>query len=471
MEQKVASKNTIDILINNIEKTIVESENILHNVEQIKSNLYNKDSDINFLQLLFELLSGSLSGIYEVCHSLKNMLLTDNIYIKRYHMQMINLSQYEWCKYLAGKDKDGILFKLKNYLNKNNYSCFELENILTKTRQLGENCNINLRNITAHYDKPYKMYLVLVNLNDENIYALRINVQLLIHEMILKYASLILRDIQIFSYNKNKEVECNKKEKSFDIIDALNNEISKAFDNKADFYITVTAQLLNAWNDIEMQRRKFFACDKIIKYFKLNRIDCKVIKDTQAVVEMYWCVSFMKYDLMCSINSYLNASSNIERSICFMRAFRITTSALFHLYGYDEQKRKNSIWNKIKLIPEFDLNESVFKIENKFESLISNFDYNKRNLYTHYREGEKLNITDRWQSFKDMDHTQELILILEFITLCKSVNQFLVSLVLQMDFNEKLGNNKILENYNRKNSSFLDMSKQIANFANENDTE
>ena len=328
-------------------------------------------------------------------------------------MQMINLSQYEWCKYLAGKDKDGILFKLKNYLNKNNYSCSEIENILAETRQLGKKCNVKLRNITAHYDKPCKMYLELENLNDENIYALRIGKQLLIHEMILKYTSLILRYIKIFSYNKNNEEECNKKEKSFDIIDALNNEISKAFNNKTNFHIIIKEQLLNAWDDIEMQKRKFFAFDKIIEYFKLNLIDNNAIKETQAIVEMYWCVSFMRYDLMCSIDSYLNASSNIERSICFMRVFRITTSALCHLYGYDEQERKNSIWNKIKSIPEFDLNES-FKIENKFEYLISNFDYNKRNLYTHYREGEKLNISDRWHYLKDMNHTQELILILEF---------------------------------------------------------
>ena len=120
MEQKIVNKDTIDILINNAEKTIIEFENILHNIEQIKSNLYNKNLSINYLQLFFELLSGSLSGIYEVCHSLKNMLSTDNIYVKRYHMQMINLSQYEWCIYLAGKDKKGILFKLINYLGKCN---------------------------------------------------------------------------------------------------------------------------------------------------------------------------------------------------------------------------------------------------------------------------------------------------------------------------------------------------------------
>ena len=74
MESKIANEKTINLLINNVKKIIAESENRLYNIEQIKSNLYNKDSDINFLQLLLELLSGSLSGIYEVCHSLKELL-------------------------------------------------------------------------------------------------------------------------------------------------------------------------------------------------------------------------------------------------------------------------------------------------------------------------------------------------------------------------------------------------------------
>ena len=47
----------------------------------------------------------------------------------------------------------------------------------------------------------------------------------------------------------------------------------------------------------------------------------------------------MQYDLVCSMNTYLKADSNAERSISFMRAYRIETSALSHLYGYNDEYR------------------------------------------------------------------------------------------------------------------------------------
>lgn len=113
MARKNASKETINILINNAKSSILDSEHILKNTELIKSRLSTFDG-ATYLQLLFELLSGSLSAVYEVCSDMKNMLSTDNVYVKRFHMQMINLSQYEWCKYLAGRDRGGVIPKLIN---------------------------------------------------------------------------------------------------------------------------------------------------------------------------------------------------------------------------------------------------------------------------------------------------------------------------------------------------------------------
>ena len=111
MTRKNASKETINILITNAKSAISDSEHILKNTELIKSRLSTFDG-ANYLQLLFELLSGSLLAVYEVCSDMKNMLSTDNVYVKRFHMQMINLSQYEWCKYLVGRDQGGVIYFL-----------------------------------------------------------------------------------------------------------------------------------------------------------------------------------------------------------------------------------------------------------------------------------------------------------------------------------------------------------------------
>ena len=110
------NKETLDSLIDNAKLTILNSEQLLRNTERIKLRL-SASPDLVYLQLIIEALSGSLSAVYEVCSDMKNMLSTDNVYVKRFHMQMINLSQYEWCKYLVGRDQGGVLSKLINHLN------------------------------------------------------------------------------------------------------------------------------------------------------------------------------------------------------------------------------------------------------------------------------------------------------------------------------------------------------------------
>ncbi len=65
MTRKNASKETINILINNAKSAILGSEYLLQNTELIKSRLSTFDGVV-YLQLLFELLSGSLSAVCEV---------------------------------------------------------------------------------------------------------------------------------------------------------------------------------------------------------------------------------------------------------------------------------------------------------------------------------------------------------------------------------------------------------------------
>ena len=190
-----ASKETIEVLIDNSQKLISDFEQLLHNVELIKSELFNNGLPTNYSQLIFELLSGSLLGLYEVCIDLKCMLGTSNVYAKRYHIQMINLSQHEWCVYLRGRDQNGVLSNLINLHNEKFGSSPDLDKILEQIGLLGKKCSIELRNMTAHYDKPYVMYKKLITINDEEVYVKRIGDQFLIHEMIFKYVSPFIQSI------------------------------------------------------------------------------------------------------------------------------------------------------------------------------------------------------------------------------------------------------------------------------------
>ena len=281
----------------------------------------------NYLQLVLELLSGSLLGICEVCSNLKDMLSSSNTYAKRYHMQMINLSQYEWCIYLVGKDQNGVLANLIHSLNEQHYNSLELTNVLEKVRQLGMKCNVGLRSMTAHYDEPNIMYKKLLAINNEDVYVRRISEQLLIHDMILKYTSPILQMIKEGLNHIDKE-DIRKSCFEFNIQDILNAKVAEAFNNKEELDIMISHQIANAWNDIELMKRLFDTCEKIIEYLKSRQIDYNRFIEMRSLVEMQLAVSFMKYDLICSMDSYLNAQSNTERSICFMYVYRIETAAL-----------------------------------------------------------------------------------------------------------------------------------------------
>ena len=443
MTRQNASKETINILINNAKSAISNSEHILKNTELIKSRLSTFDG-ANYLQLLFELLSGSLLAVYEVCSDMKNMLSTDNVYVKRFHMQMINLSQYEWCKYLVGRDHGGVIPKLINHLNDSHKETIELESILQQLRLLGKKCDAGLRNITAHYDNPNTMYSKLVTLIDEDIYAKRVGDQLLVHDMILQYISPILQMITEILCTNNRECTYTRSVDKYSIIDIINKKVADAFHNKEKLDIVITGQIANAWENIESHKKNYTICEKAIEYLTDKQVDCSRLTEIQALEELRWEVSFMQYDLACSMNSYLKADSNAERSICFMRAYRNEISALSHLYGYNDEYREKSIWSKIRTVPEFKSIPLSKEIEDELIALTSNFDPNKRNLYTHYREDTKLNISERWQCANEMNHPEELMQMLRLVTLCKKINQFLVSLVSSMHLSEKQKNDEML---------------------------
>ena len=456
MARKNASKETINILINNAKSSILDSEHILKNTELIKSRLSTFDG-ATYLQLLFELLSGSLSAVYEVCSDMKNMLSTDNVYVKRFHMQMINLSQYEWCKYLAGRDQGGVIPKLINHLNELRKETKELESILQQLRFLGKKCDVELRNITAHYDNPNTMYSKLVTLNDEDVYAKRFGDQLFVHDMILQYVSPVLQTITETLCTNNKECTYTRSVDEFSFIDIVNKKVAEAFRNKEKLDVVIAEQIANAWGNIESHKKNYTICEKAIEYFADKQVDSSRLAEIQALEELRWEVCFMQYDLVCSMNTYLKADSNAERSISFMRAYRIETSALSHLYGYNDEYREKSIWNKIRTVPEFNSIKLSNEIENELKSITSNLDSTKRNLYTHYREVGKLNISKRWECANEMNHPKELMQMLSLVTLCNKINKFLLSLISSMSSTEK-----------RKTDEMLSPIKKIRELAQKN---
>ena len=201
MGKQPASPESVAVLIENSKRGIYDSEKLLEKIEDTKTIFESistiEGTALEFLQIVFELLSGSLSGMYEGFNGLQNMLQTDSIYAKRYHMQMINLCQYEWCKYFLGRDGNGVLVRLINFLKDCNDDVTNtyLQDLRLLIKTLGGNCDKDLRNMTAHYDKPSQMYQKMLTLNSEDEYAIRLGMQMEIHDKVLKLTNTIFTTI------------------------------------------------------------------------------------------------------------------------------------------------------------------------------------------------------------------------------------------------------------------------------------
>lgn len=172
-------------------------------------------------------------------------------------MQMINLSQYELSVYLVGRDQGGVISELITYLNKSHQDSKELEDILQQVKLLGEQCDIRLRNVTAHYDNPNTMYTMLTTLNDEDVYVKRFGNQLLIHDKILKYISSVLQIITEKLSPDKKNCTYKKSVEELTLVDILNDRVAEAFHNKGELDIIITEQMANAWVNIESHKRFF----------------------------------------------------------------------------------------------------------------------------------------------------------------------------------------------------------------------
>lgn len=445
MTRKPASKETIRLLIENASKSIADAEQLLREVELTKSRITDNDTSENYIHLIFELLSGSLLGIHETYSCFKNMISSDSVYVKRYNMQMINLSQFEWCKYLNGKDRKGILANLINYHNNRHLEVPILREILKKVCFLGKQCNVGLRTMTAHYDKPGVMYSKLLALNDEDVYARRIGDQLLIHDMILKYTSTILQNIITELSSDNIGHTSKVEPDDLNIQELVNTAFSNAFNRREELSVLTNRILSIAWDNIDLIKKMLDRCDKAIAFMKAQQFDYVKLSKIKALTVMRLAVSFMEYDLVCSMSSYLNASSNMERSVCLMRIYRIETGALTHLYGYNDVRGKDSIWSRLELIPEFITTPPPIEIVQSLDSLTSHLDQQRRNLYTHYREVDKSNISERWQYAEKMDHVKESMHVLKLFELCRNIGKYLQILISAMSTTDKSKTDKLTE--------------------------
>lgn len=483
MERTPASPESIDRLINNSKRSIRNYEQLLCKVEKAKIVLGNfpddNKSDLDILHLTFEILSGGVTGLHECTIALCRLLQTDSLYEKRYQMQNINLNQFEWCKYLLGRDNNGVfaqycnLFSPCNDIATNSY----LDDIRNSIWELGAKCNSNLRNITAHYDSPSKIYDELIQLNDEDEYVRRIGSQMEIWDKMMVFINSFLNVLNNhFSFDKHYE----SPESVYDLnIQSLVNEkISEELARRKELQTAVNAQLATAWDEIDSISRDHYKCKKGIDFFRQSKIDFLPLQNILSLLEFGWAVSFMRSDLACAISSYLNSSTIIDGSVCLRRIYMTETAALTHLYGYDDGHRKKSIWHKIKVIAEFSSVQESQQIEQLLTEFTDTLDCGRRNMYTHYRENDFSNISKRWKDFQEMNHAKELYRLLKLMNLCNDIYLYISSLLSAMNETQEKKSAETKERYinmvskiksigiKTNNQEIIDTSEKLLNIIN-----
>ena len=223
---------------------------------------------MNILHFTLEILSGGIAGLHECTIALCRLLQTDSLYEKRYEMQNINLNQFEWCKYLLGRDNNGVFAQYCNLFSACNdiatNSC--LNDIRNRIRELGAKCNSNLRNITAHYDNPSKIYDELIQLNDEDEYVHRIGAQMEIWDKMMVFINSFLN---VFNnhFSFYKHYESSESVYDLNMQSLVNEKISEELARRKELQTAVNAQLATAWDKIESISRNHYKCEKVIDFF------------------------------------------------------------------------------------------------------------------------------------------------------------------------------------------------------------
>jgi len=295
MERIPASPESIEILINNSKQSIRDYERLLHKVEKAKTILGNfpdnNKSDLDILHLTLEILSGGVAGLHECTIALSRLLQTDSLYEKRYQMQNINLNQFEWCKYLLGRDNNGMFAQYCNLFSKCNdiATVSYLNDIRDKIRKLGAKCKPDLRNITAHYDSPSKIYNELIQLNDEDEYMHRIGDQMEIWDKMMVFINSFL-DILNNHIPFDKHYECPKSVSDLNIQAHVNEKISEEFARRKELQNT---QLATPWEEIESISQNYYKCEKVIDFFRQRKIDFLPLQNILSLLEFFWGGAFL----------------------------------------------------------------------------------------------------------------------------------------------------------------------------------
>ena len=403
-------------------------------------------------------------------------LKADNVHAKRYHWKNVVAGISEGIKYIytfkEGKKKTLIGY-LKTILNDSGIMIPEIIDSLSVLQDLLDKFTANwdgkdMRDIALHYDKSTeKLIKETVGIIDEEPYASLLSDYLQIMN--------ILHSICMYGFIQsliNHNLSFN---------DILQNETSWHIGNdkhkkaiqallKEDKFKTAIEE-----NHEEYGKRLLNSCSVFEKLHKVNELlgcegELKLSNNhfgkLYKLHNLYSLVLYSMLDLLSISDSYLSSKTELEAALNMRYFLIIKTSVLTHIVGYTEKEASVSLWNEIKgFIPESDsqLHDMAATMDSYLWESVMELDIKRKRaklLHLSFSKNKPGDVKEILSVLDTFDPLSEFYKVLDLIKLLVKVIKFLDSLIVSMDKEITIENQKQLDKIKSMSSSLRDMMER-----------
>ncbi len=408
-----------------------------------------------------------------VCISALAALKTDNVHAKRYHWKNVVACIAEGIKYIYSfkeGEKKTLIGYLTTILNDSGMVTPEISDSLSVLQDLLEKFRADwdgkvMRDIALHYDKSAgKLIKETMAITDEEPYASLLSCYLLIMNILhaictIGYLqSLIENDLGLSDVNLDetgllgndgrhmKAIQALLKGKKFKVsTEKYLNEYGKRFLDS----IALFEKIQKGYEFLGIKKGEKSSNGQLDRFYQLNNL--------------YSLVMYSMLDLLSVTDSYLSSDTEFEAALNMRYFLIIKTSILTQIVGYTEEEARESLWYEMKqLLPESDvpLHDMADKLESCLKESVQ--DQNVRMVraklvhlkFSKKKPGDVMGILSILNTF---DPLTEFYKVIDLIELLIKVIKFLDRLIVSIDKEVTIENQKFLDKIRSMSSSLRDM--------------
>lgn len=400
-------------------------------------------------------------------------LKTDNVYAKRYHWKNVVAGISEGIKYIytfKESEKKTLIGYLKTILNDSDMMTPVISDSFSSLHALLEKFRTDwkgkdMRDIALHYDKSAeKLIKETMTITDEDPYASLVSNYLLIMNILYYICnigylqSIIENNLRFSEVDRNeagllgndgrhmKAIQALLKGKKFKAsTEKYLNEYGKRFQDS----IALFEKIQKGYEFLGIKKGEKSSKGQLDRFYQLNNL--------------YSLVMYSMLDLLSVTDSYLSSDTEFEAALNMRYFLIIKTSVLTQIVGYTEEEARESLWYEMKqLVPKSDvpLHDMADKLESCLKESVQ--DQNVRMVraklvhlkFSKKRPGDVKGILSILNTF---DPLTEFYKVIDLIELLIKVIKFLDRLIVSINKEVTIENQKHIDNIRSMSSSLRDM--------------